>query len=72
MPPPPADWTPHIGRKVTMRYRLDEPGGPHTELLGVLQAVDSSQGDRILLKIMDKRGRTHLVAASEVVAAKVF
>jgi hypothetical protein len=69
--PTPHDWTPHIGRKVTMRYVLDDDAGTHTELIGVLQNVTrDKEGTR--LKVRDRHGATHEIAAADVVAARVL
>lgn len=72
MPEPPADWSPHIGRKVTMRYLIDDPEHPHTELVGVVQAVYETEHGEPMLKLLDKAGETHHVRRARIVAAKVF
>jgi hypothetical protein len=72
MPDPPADWAPHIGRKVTMRYLLGRGDHPHTELVGVLQAVYEGEDGVAMLKVLDKRGETHHLRQADVVAAKIF
>ncbi|MGH2701390.1 MAG: hypothetical protein ACRDJ2_06380 [Actinomycetota bacterium] len=44
----------------------------HTELLGVLQAVAAEPDGPQVLKVMDKRGQTHVVAASDIEAGRVL
>ena len=55
-----------------MRYRLHDDEHEHTELLGVLQAVTAETGGSQELKVMDKRGQTHVVAATDIEAARVL
>ena len=55
-----------------MRYRLHDAEHEHTELLGVLQAVTAEPHGSQLLKVMDKRGKTHLVAANDIEEARIL
>ena len=55
-----------------MRYRLHDASHEHTELLGVLQAVTAEPLGSQVLKVMDKRGQTHLVTATDIEAARVL
>jgi hypothetical protein len=55
-----------------MRYRLHDAEHEHTELLGVLQAVTAEPHGSQLLKVMDKRGTTHLVPADDIEEARIL
>jgi hypothetical protein len=55
-----------------MRYRLHDDEHEHTELLGVLQAVTAVPDGSQVLKVMDKRGQTHVVAAADIEAVRVL
>lgn len=72
MPKPPEDWSPYLGRKVTLRYVLREESNRHTELLGVLQRVATTPEGDPTIKVMDKRGWVHEVAQADIVATKIF
>jgi hypothetical protein len=72
MPKPPEDWSPHLGRKVTLRYVLRGESNRHTELLGVLQGVGAGADGGSTIKVMDKRGWVHEVPQADIVAAKIF
>lgn len=72
MPKPPEDWSPYLGRKITLRYVLGEVSGRHTELLGVLQSVGTERHGASTIKVMDKRGWTHEVPQQDIVAVKIF
>jgi len=56
---------------VTLRYLTHDAEGSHTELLGVLQGVTVEDGAQVL-KVMDKRGRSHVVAAADIVAGRAL
>lgn len=72
MAEPPQDWTPHLGRKVSLRYVLHDSSVPQTEVLGVVQALSTESDGATVIKVMDKRGQTHVVYQRDIVAAKVF
>lgn len=72
MAEPPQDWAPHLGRKVSLRYVLHGSTVPHTELVGVVQGLSADPDGLPLIKVMDKRGQTHVVHQRDIVAAKVF
>ena len=55
-----------------MRYRLHDDEHEHTELLGVLQAVTAEPPGSQVFKVMDKRGKAHLVPAADIEAARVL
>lgn len=66
-----AEWHGHLGRKVTVRYRLrGESMYGHTEVVGVVQSVTDDAGGRVT--IMDRKGASHVVRTSDVVASKVI
>ncbi len=72
MAAPPPDWRPYLGRKVSLRYRLrGDPEYSFSEAIGVLVAVEESEGDA-RLKILKRRGEQVVVAARDVEAAKIF
>ena len=72
MPKPPDDWSPHLGKKVSLRYLLRREAGRHTELLGVLQSVGTDRQGASIIKVMDKRGWVHEVPHGDIVAVKIF
>ena len=72
MPKPPEDWSPYLGRKLTLRYSLTEEADRHTELLGVVQGLGTDAQGRSTIKVMDKRGWTHEVPQQDIVAVKIF
>jgi hypothetical protein len=72
MPAPPEDWSPHLGRKVSLRYALPQEGSRHTELLGVLQGIGTTRTGASSIKVMDKRGWVHEVIQADILAAKIF
>jgi hypothetical protein len=56
---------------VTVRYLTRDAEDTHTELFGVLQGVAIEDGAQVL-KVMDKRGRTHVVVAADIVAGRAL
>ena len=69
MADPPDDWTPYLGRKVSIRFRLhDDPDHPFSEAIGVVQAVDPSGS----VSIVTRTGTTVTVQATDILAAKIF
>jgi hypothetical protein len=69
---PPHEWKPFLGRKVSVRFRLeDDPHHEFSEAIGVIQAViDESTGQRI--EIVKRRGEVVSVAADAILAAKMW
>jgi hypothetical protein len=66
---PPDDWTPYLGRKVSIRFRLhDDPAHPFSEAVGVVQSVDE-KGD---ISIATRTGAVVTVASPDILAAKIF
>jgi hypothetical protein len=54
-----------------MRWVNRDAEETHSELFGVLQSV-SARDDEEVLKVMDKRGRSHTVRVRDIVAARVL
>ena len=70
--PSDPSWPSLLGRKVSLRYRLhDDPDHPFSEAIGVVLSVHPSGSDEVV-SLMDRKGRTIEIAASDVVARKVF
>ena len=61
----------YLGRKVSIRYRLNEGDHPFSEAIGVVQSVREGE-DGQLVEILNRRGEVASVAARDVVAAKLF
>ena len=65
-------WKSLLGRKVSVRFRLrGDPDHPFSEAIGVVMAVDPSDGEETI-KILTRRGDEVVVAASDVLARKTF
>jgi hypothetical protein len=54
-----------------MRWVNRDAERTHSEVFGVLQSVSDPEGDPVL-KVMDKRGRSHTVRVKDIVAARVL
>ena len=69
---PPDDWKPFLGRKVSIRFRLEtDPLHPFSEAIGVIQSVtDTDDGQRI--EIVKRRGEVVSVTADAILAAKMW
>jgi hypothetical protein len=73
MAEPPADWTPHLGRKISLRFALrGDPEHPFSEAIGVLMSVSEDDSGAQSLQILTRRGATVTVPAPDVLAAKFF
>jgi hypothetical protein len=67
---PPRDWKQHLGRKVSIRYRLhDDPDHPFSEAIGVVMAIHD---DDARIDLVSRRGELVSVAIDDILAAKVF
>ena len=66
------DWKPHLGRKVSIRYKLDDPAHPFSEAIGVVCSVVGESAGEQVVGILTRSGETKDIAASDVVAAKLF
>lgn len=69
MPEPPANWALHLGRRLSLRYVLED--GTHTELVGVLQGTGEGPSGP-MIKVLDRRGRLHVIEQARVVAARIL
>ncbi len=65
------DWKALLGRKVSLRYRLDDPTHPWSEAVGVVMEAEDSHGSG-RIAVLDKRGQLRRVPIDDIVAAKVF
>ena len=66
------DWRRCLGRRVSLRYRLhDDPEHPFSEALGSVQSVTSDK-ERVVVTLVDKRGKTFDIALEDIEAAKVM
>jgi hypothetical protein len=66
---PPEDWGPHLGRKVSIRFRLhDDPEHSFSEAIGVIQSVDPDRS----ISIVKRDGAVVEVAQLDILAAKIF
>jgi hypothetical protein len=67
-----VDWGEHLGRKVSVRYRLHgDPDHPFSEAVGVVASVAADGGAEVVT-IMDRRGKAIAIPASDLLAVKVF
>ena len=69
---PVEDWKPHLGRKVSLRYRLHDSDHPFSEAIGVVASVTTDASDVQTLAILMRSGETRSVIASDIVASKLF
>ncbi len=70
---PPRDWHEHLGRKVSIRYRLDDDRDYRfSEAIGVVQAVGPDGKGDVTVTILSRRGDVVTVRAADVLAAKIF
>ena len=53
-----------------MRWLNRDDKGTQSELYGVLQSVFERDGGQVL-KVLDKRGQTHIVRVEDIVAARI-
>ena len=73
MAEPPADWTPYLGRKVSIRFRLaGDPAHPFSEAIGVVSNVTDRPDGARSISIVTRSGDTVEVAVADILAAKVF
>ncbi len=67
-----ADWRRCLGRKVSLRYRLDATAEhPFSEAIGVVASVESTEAGPAVA-ILNKKGDTKTVPIQAIEAAKVF
>jgi len=53
-----------------MRWLNHDENDTQSELYGVLQSADETEGGEVLT-VLDKRGETHTVKVSDIVAARI-
>ena len=67
------EWKKHLGRKVSLRYRLHgDPSHPFSEAIGLVQSVGAGEDGVVRVTIVNRRGEVTSVVTSDVLAAKVF
>jgi hypothetical protein len=72
MPRTGVDWSGHLGRKVSVRYRLQgDPDHPFSEAVGVVASV-ATDGGKEVVTIMNRRGEAVAIPAGDLLAVKVF
>ena len=72
MAEPPPDWRPHLGRKVSLRYRIaGDPEHPFSEMVGVVQSVGWAEGHEVLT-LVGRRGRVETIPVRDVLAARLL
>ncbi|HEX9711953.1 MAG TPA: hypothetical protein VGB52_05280 [Actinomycetota bacterium] len=54
----------HLGRRVTIRHRLDEGGS--SDVLGILEHVDA-----VSVTVRDKGGERRVIGRADIVAVRV-
>lgn len=68
---PIEDWRPHLGRKVSLRYKLHGSDHPFSEAIGVISSVDvGPDGQEIV--ILTRKGESKPIASADILAAKLF
>jgi hypothetical protein len=65
------DWGPHLGRKVSLRYKLRSGSHPFSEAIGVVSNVSNSK-DGQTITILTRRGESRTIATDDILAAKLF
>lgn len=72
MASPVDDWKPHLGRKVSLRYKLHDSDHPFSEAIGVVASVETDASGNQILSVLTRSGDTRSVPANDVVAGKLF
>jgi hypothetical protein len=65
------DWEPHLGRKVSLRYRLTGGSHPFSEAIGVVANVSTGK-DGQTITILTRRGESKTIPTGDILAAKLF
>jgi hypothetical protein len=69
---PPHDWQPFLGKKVSIRFRLeDDPRHEFSEAIGVIQSVTDTDGEQ-RIEIVKRRGEVVSVGGDSILAAKMW
>jgi hypothetical protein len=67
-----VQWRHHLGRKVSVRYRLySDPEHPFSEAVGVVASVSRVAGTDTIT-IVNRRGEATHIPAPDLLAAKIF
>ncbi len=66
------DWKPHLGRKVSLRYKLHDGDHPYTEAIGVVSSVAVDATAAQTISILTRSGDTKIVASGDILASKLF
>ncbi|HJR45148.1 MAG TPA: hypothetical protein VJ927_06040 [Actinomycetota bacterium] len=69
---PPSDWKAHLGRKVSIRYRLHGQDHPYSEAIGVVSGVVVADDGSQIVSILTRTGSSKAIAAPDILAAKLF
>lgn len=72
MASPVKDWKPHLGRKVSLRYKLRDSDHPFSEAIGVIASVQSGASGEQVLEVLTRSGETRSVPVEDIVAGKLF
>ena len=72
MASPVEDWKPHLGRKVSLRYKLHDSDHPFSEAIGVVASVRSGPSGAQVLDVLTRSGETRSVPVDDIVASKLF
>jgi hypothetical protein len=66
------EWRGLLGRKVSIRYRISQPGAQFAEAIGVVMAVGGPDEGSDQVKIITRRGDVRVVEVGSVIAGKVW
>ena len=67
-----AEWKPHLGRKVSVRYRLHSGDHPFSEAIGVVAEVTEGEDGSEIITILTRRGGQRRIGSRDILAAKLF
>ena len=67
-----SDWKPHLGRKVSIRYRLHGDDHPFSEAIGVVAEVSEGEDGTEIVTILTRRGDSRRIGSEDILAAKLF
>jgi hypothetical protein len=64
-------WRALLGRKVSLRYRLHgDSEHPFSEAVGMVSFVGPGEGDRVVIRVVNRRGETVSAGLEDVLAAR--
>lgn len=67
---PGTNWADYLGKKISIRYRFDDPGA-FSEAVGVVQAVRGTE-DNSTIEIIKRNGETVTVKVRDITHLKLF